>query len=106
MTVLAQRLNDQFSNQFPNYRKISEGATHIGPYDGYEFRFSGRTKTSAGAPLDVYGRTVLIPGDTGRKGATLLMMATSESRDVHGPEEVGEKGELPIILNSFRFGRD
>jgi len=106
MPLLAQRLNDQFSNQFPNYRKVSEGTTHIGSYDGYEFRFSGRTKTTAGASLDVYGRTVLIPGDNGRKGVTLLMMATSESHDVHGPEEVGEKGELPIILNSFKFGKE
>ena len=106
MQTLAGRLNDQFSSQFPNYKKVSEGTTHVGQYDGYEIRFTGRTRTSKGAPLDVYGRVVLLPGDSGRKGATLLMMATSESTDVHGPEDVGEKGELPIILNSFRFGRD
>jgi hypothetical protein len=106
METLAGRLNDQFSTQFPDYKKVSEGPTRVGEYDGYEFRFTGRTKTAAGAPLDIYGRVILLPGDTGRKGATLLMMATSESRDVHGPEEVGEKGELPVILNSFRFGGD
>jgi hypothetical protein len=106
METLAGRLNDQFSSQFPGYKKVSEGTTRVGQYDGYEFRFTGRTRTSAGAPLDVYGRVILLPGDSGRKGATLLMMATSESTDVHGPEEVGEKGELPIILNSFRFGSD
>src|SRR6185436_5884611 len=106
MEVLAAQLNQQFSGQFPNYRKVSEGKTQIGPYDGYEFRFTGRTKTAKGDPLDVYGRTVLLAGDSDRKGVTLLMMATSESSDVHGPEEVGEKGELPILLKSFRFGKE
>ena len=106
METLAHRLNDQFATQFPNYKKVSEGTTRVGQYEGYEFRFTGRTRTSKGAPLDVYGRVILLPGDSGRKGATLLMMATSESTDVHGPEEVGEKGELPILLNSFRFGSD
>ena len=106
MPTLARRLSDQFSGQFPGYRKISEGSTKVGRYEGYEFRFTGRTRTTAGSPLDVYGRVILLPGEGDRKGATLLMMATSESKDVNGPEEVGEKGELPIILNSFRFGRD
>jgi len=106
METLAAQLNNQFANQFPNYRKVSEGKTKIGPYDGYEIRFTGSTKTGAGDPLDVYGRVVLLAGDSDRKGATLLMMATSESADVHGPDDVGEKGELPILLNSFRFGRD
>ena len=106
MEALANKLNDQFSTQFPNYRKVSEGPSHVGPYDGYEFRFTGSTRTNAGTPLEVFGRVVLLPGESGRKGATLLMMATSESKDVHGPEDVGEKGELPIILNSFRFGNE
>jgi hypothetical protein len=34
------------------------------------------------------------------------MMATSESQDVKSISDVGEKGELPILLNSFRFGKD
>ena len=105
MPTLARRLSDQFSSQFPNYRKVSEGATSVRGYDGYEFRFTGRTRTSAGNPLDVYGRVILLAGAGDRKGATLLMMATSESEDVNGPDDVGEKGELPIILNSFKFGR-
>ena len=53
---------------------------------------------------DIWGRIVLLPGTGARKGATLLMLASSASSDVHGVEDLGEKGELPIILNSFRLG--
>jgi hypothetical protein len=54
---------------------------------------------------DIWGRVVLLPGTGARKGAILIMLASSTGLDVgvHGPEDVGEKGELPIILNSFRF---
>jgi hypothetical protein len=72
METLARRLNDQSSTQFPNYKNVSQGTTRVGPYEGYEFRFTGRTRASAGAPLDVYGRVVLLPGDSRRKGATFF----------------------------------
>ena len=78
----------------------------MGPYDGYEFRFTSHNSETARGELDVWGRVVLLPGSTGRKGATLILLATSASDEVHGPADLGEKGELPTILNSFRFGGD
>ena len=39
-------------------------------------------------------------------GATLIMLATSLAPEVSGVEDVGEKGEMPVILESFRFGKD
>ncbi|HVS80399.1 MAG TPA: hypothetical protein VHE60_01535 [Pyrinomonadaceae bacterium] len=98
---LAGRTSDQFSGGFPEYKKVSEGEIRIGSYDGYEFRFTSRIKPGQGR---VWGRVVLLPGTGARKGATLILLAMSASSDVHGPEDVGEKGELPGILDSFRFG--
>jgi len=103
MPQFAQQLSDQSAKGFPEYKKVSEGETKIGPYEGYEFRFSSHMTTAEGE-ADVWGRIVLLPSEAGRKGAALVMLASSASPDVHGPEDVGEKGELPIILNSFRFG--
>jgi hypothetical protein len=103
MPQLAQQFSDQFAPGFPNYKKVSEGETRIGAYECYEFRFSANMSTAKGA-TDIWGRIVLLPSEAGRKGAALVMLATSHSPDVHGPEDVGEKGELPIILKSFRFG--
>jgi hypothetical protein len=100
----AQQLSDQSAKGFPQYKKVSEGETKIGSYDGYEFRFSSHMSTAQGE-ADVWGRIVLLPSDSERKGAALVMLASSSSPDVHGPEDIGEKGELPIILKSFRFGQ-
>lgn len=96
---LASQLSDQSSKNFPDYEKISEGETTIGSYRGYEFRF--KSHATGG---DIWGRIVLLPSEGGRKGAAIVMLATSNSSDVKGPEDVGEKGELPAILNSFKFG--
>ena len=99
----AQQLSDQISKGFPQYKKVSEGEVKIGPYDAYEFRFSSHMSTGEGE-ADIWGRVVLLPSESARKGAALVMLASSRSAEVHGPEDVGEKGELPTILNSFRFG--
>lgn len=44
----AQQLSDQSSRGFPEYRKVSEGETKIGSYEGYEFRFTSHMSTAAG----------------------------------------------------------
>jgi hypothetical protein len=48
MPQLATQFNTQFAAQFPNYKKVSEGETKIGAYEGYEFRFTAE-KNNVGA---------------------------------------------------------
>jgi hypothetical protein len=103
MQKLAAQLSNQLKPGFPGYRKVSEGPTTVGSYDGYEFRFTAHSDKSARGDLDIWGRAILLPGTEDRKGAVLLMLATSASSEVKGVDDVGEKGELPIILNSFKF---
>jgi hypothetical protein len=33
------------------------------------------------------------------------MLATSKAEGINSEEDVGVKGEMPVILESFRFGR-
>jgi hypothetical protein len=103
MPQLAEQLSSQFKGSFPEYEKVSEGETRIGSYDGYEFRFTSHATTGAKKPLEVWGRVILLAGDSDRRGAVLVMLATSQTPDVHGVDDVGEKGDLPGVLNSFRF---
>ena len=105
MPKLAEQLNEQLSGGFPEYKKVSEGPTKVGNYDGYEFRFTSHSKETSRGELDIWGRTVLIPGNDERKGAVLLMIATSANDQIKGVSDVGSKGDLPIILNSFRFAK-
>ncbi|HLL74374.1 MAG TPA: nuclear transport factor 2 family protein [Pyrinomonadaceae bacterium] len=105
---LANQLSSQFAVGFPGYRKVSEGATRVGNYDGYEFRFTSRLKNPQGKNIDLYGRAVMLPSGstTQRNGVALIMLATSLAPEIKSVEDVGVRGELPVILESFRMGKD
>jgi hypothetical protein len=104
--TLAEKLSAQFEQKFPGYRKVSEGETKAGVYDGYEFRFESMSPNTAKGDLKVWGRVIFVPPvDGGKNGVTLLMLATSLAPELKSVDDVGEKGELPMMLESFRFGK-
>ena len=102
---LVELLGSTLSKSFPEYRKISEGPTTVNSLPGYEFRFVSSSKGTAKGDIDVWGRVIFLPsGMPGKEtGATLIMLATSLAPELSGVEDVGEKGEMPVILDSFRF---
>ena len=97
----------RLSTQFPEYRKVSEGATKVNKMDGYEFRWEGLSRGTERGDVHLWGRVIFVPtgneGDT--TGATLIMFTTSLAPELSSVEDVGAKGEAPIILDSFRFGK-
>jgi flagellar basal body-associated protein FliL len=103
---LTESMSSQFEKSFPEYHKVSEGATKVGVYGGYEFRFTSLSRDTAKGDIKLWGRVIFLPPqDGGRSGVTLLMLATSLAPELESVTDVGEKGELPMILESFRFGR-
>jgi flagellar basal body-associated protein FliL len=104
---LVELLGANISKNFPDYRKVSEGPTKINSMDGYEFRFESLSKGTSKGDIQLWGRVVFLPpGVEGQKtGATLIMLSTSLAPELSGVEDVGTKGEMPIILESFRFGK-
>ena len=92
---------------FPEYKKVSEGPTKVNSMQGYEFRWEGLSKGSEKGDIHLWGRVIFLPtgneGDT--SGATLTMLSTSLAPELSSVEDVGEKGEAPVILDSFRFGK-
>lgn len=100
---LAQQLSAQLQKGFPDYKKVSEGKTKINGLDGYEFRFQSHFAKTARAPVTVWGRVVLLPDPNSKKGVTLTMLASSLAPEIKSAEDVGEKGQLPVIMKSFQF---
>ena len=102
-----EEFSSSLARIFPEYRKVSEGPTKINSMDAYEFRWVGLSKGTEKGDLQLWGRVVFLPtgveGD--RTGATLTMFATSLARELSGVEDVGEKGQMPVILKSFRVGK-
>lgn len=104
---LVEILGASLAKGFPEYRKVSQGPTKINSLDAYEFRFESVSKGTEKGDINLWGRVVFLPpGESGAtNGATLILLATSLAPEVSGPADVGESGEMPVILESFRFGK-
>lgn len=92
---------------FPEYRKVSEGPTKINSLDAYEFTWEGVSKGTAKGDLQLWGRVVFVPtGVEGAKtGARLTMFTTSLAPELSSVADVGQKGQSPVILETFRFAK-
>jgi hypothetical protein len=105
---LVKRFSESLSKNFPEYRKVSEGPTKVNSLEGYEFRFASFSKGTEKGDLQLWGRVIFLPtgveGETA--GATLSMLTTSLAPELSGVQDVGEKGGMPLILESFRFGKN
>lgn len=103
---LVEVLGKSLASNFPEYRKVSEGPTKVNSMDGYEFRFVSVSKGTDKGDIQVWGRVIFLPSGVAgsSNGATLVMLATSLAPELSGVEDVGEKGQMPVILDSFRFG--
>lgn len=104
---LVELLSANLSKGFPEYRKVSEGPTKVNSLDGYEFRFVSLSKGTEKGDIQVWGRVVFLPaGSEGQTaGATIIMLATSLAPELSGVADVGDKGQMQVILESFRFDR-
>lgn len=104
--ALVELLGSSLSNSFPGYRKVSEGPTKVNSLDGYEFRFESVSKGTEKGDINLWGRVVFLPtgNDGDENGATLIMLATSLAPELSGVSDVGEEGQMPVILETFRFG--
>jgi hypothetical protein len=103
---LVNRFSSNLSGSFPNYEKVSEGDTKINAYNGYEFRFKSVAEETERGDVTVWGRVLFLPPEVegSKNGLVLLMFTTSVAADLGGVEEVGKKGELAMIIDTFRIG--
>jgi hypothetical protein len=102
-----QEFSNSLAKIIPDYKKVSEGPTKVNSMQGYEFRWEGLSKNTERGDLKLWGRVIFLPtgneGDT--TGATLTMLTTSLAPELSSVEDVGTRGESPVILDSFRFGK-
>lgn len=101
---LVKETNDFLKKELPNYQVVSQGEkTTNNGWRGYELVFQGETKTSGGEKVQIWGKRRWIPvARPGMKnGYSITMLATSLSPDVKKVDDVGVKGELAAILETF-----
>lgn len=104
---LVRSFDSKLSAAFPEYRKVSEGETKINSISGYEFRFQSVSRGTEKGDITIWGRVVFLPPGTegDKRGVTLLMLATSVAPELTSIDDVGVRGELPVILNTFKLGQ-
>ncbi len=103
---LMAQLEPQFQQNFPNYQKVYEGSSTLSGFEGHELQFESTVQRAGGDDLKIYGRALLVSSKgTGlQNGVTFIMLGTSASSDIRSPQDLGVKGEMPIILNTFKLG--
>lgn len=103
---LVESLKTRLSKAYPEFEVISEGETTVNGIKGYEFRFQSVSRETEKGDITLWGRVIFLPpGAEGKKnGIQLLMLTTSLAPELASADDVGSKGELPVILNSFRMG--
>jgi hypothetical protein len=103
---LVESLKSRYAKSFPEFEVLSEGETTVNGLKGYEFRFQSISKGTEKGDITLWGRVIFLPpGVEGKKnGVQLLMLTTSLAPELASADDVGVKGELPVILNSFRIG--
>jgi serine/threonine protein kinase len=102
--ILVQQSHQYFEKQLPNYRLVSQGETKInGEWKAYEMKFRGEGVTKNGEHIKIWGRRLWIPGARQgvKTGFVLTLLATSLSPEVKGVDDVGVKGELATVLETF-----
>jgi hypothetical protein len=89
----------------PGYRRASLGeSTTVDGLPGVQLTFSATPKVN-GKTLALFGRIILVPGPAGQhNGVALILLGTDASGELHSVSDLGVKGQMPVILNSFRFG--
>lgn len=100
---LLEALRGQFAQSFPNFQAIGTGPAVLGGREGLYLTFSSRVEGTPRGDVDLWGRVFLIPVGGGR-GVAVVMMGTPVGTELSGPADLGQKGELPVVINSFRFG--
>ncbi len=102
---LLEKSNNDLKKALGNYQIISQGETNIqnGRWQAFEVKFESLGTAPNGEKITLWGRRLWIPAQmTGLKnGYVITMLATSLSKDVKSVEDVGVKGELSNILETF-----
>jgi serine/threonine protein kinase len=103
---LVEKSNQDLKRLFgESYKIISEGETVIqnGRWKVYEVKFQGETLDEKGANITIWGRRLWLPVQRAgeQNGLVITLLATSLSDKVSSVNDVGIRGELANVLETF-----
>jgi Flp pilus assembly protein TadD len=108
LQLLSQQFQAQVAKGFPEYKLSREGDMTLGQYAGYGFDFTSKLRHPTKDQVDCWGRIIFIAPSAIRQehGLSIIMLATSEAPELKSLADLGVKGQLPVIINSFKVGAE
>ena len=106
LQFLSEQFRGQIEKGFPEFSLKREGEMKFGKYDGYGFEFSSKIPHPTKEKVDCWGRVILLPPSAigQAHGLSIVMLATSEAPELKSLDDLGTKGQLPILIDSFQVG--
>lgn len=106
---LVEETNKTLKGIIKDYQMLSKGRITVnGGWPAYEVKFQGGGTTDKGEKVIVWGRRLFVPAARPgvKNGFEITMIATSASPDVKSVDDVGNKGGLATVLNTFEPGKN
>jgi len=106
LTARLEKFKRTIERSFPAALILADATRAIDGRRARGFRFSTRFPGEPGGekPLDAWGLVLFVPDVRGTDGAVLIMMGSTADTRFASADDVGEKGDVPKILASFKFG--
>ena len=96
---------EQFGSTLENYRVASIGRARVGTYDSWNWRFSASAPgLDGGRPARLNGRGDIVLPPGANRGVLIISLVTDRTDETPTPEQVGERGTLKAVYDSFRLG--
>jgi hypothetical protein len=103
MPMLIAQLGSQFAAGFPGYREVSQFEEEVSGYKGRAMIFESELKGTPRGDVKIFGKLVMVRKPGATKGVTIIMLATTEDPEIKTVHDVGMKGDLPGIIQSFQL---
>jgi hypothetical protein len=99
------RVAEQFGQTLENYRVASVGRARVGTYDSWNWRFSASAPgLDGGRPARLNGRGDIVLPPGANRGVLIISLVTDRTDETPTPAQVGERGTLKAVYDSFRLG--
>jgi hypothetical protein len=100
---LMSQLSQQIGQGFQEYRELSQFPATVGGVRGRGMRWQATARNTPKGDVQFFGYVILARKEVRPKGVAIIMIATNLDDEVQSPEDVGTRGDVARILETFRL---
>ena len=109
-SALMKEMSQRLATTFPGYRELSQKpADFKSPHfyhDGWDMRWQAGAPETVPGKATFYGRVLFLRESSTTRAVLITMTVAGSDPEVTSAGDVGEKGDLALMLQSFRLLSD